>query len=264
MEETIAQLKEITFILFDYGPYALAALFLLYIAPKHTKRFIDCQLKSKKKQNFLLAVAVGNWTAAFIMCFYIYTNWSHVVTYQGELGLHSEDSSFSTIGPNSYIASDAPDNDDDKLSWQFAFITSSTISQKDEDFKFSHTYKDTPTKYYKIPVELLKKGNIEISANQENPSQLRFENGITTPYIMKPIAAYQPPAHPNGFMSAYAITPAASTKIIKKLSSRNSRFQEIGRWKLRSLNSVELRQLLQTPGLSAQARRYIQAELDRH
>ena len=262
MEETIEQLKEITFLLFDYGPYALAALFLLYIAPKHTKRFIDCQLKNKKKQNLLLTVAIGNWAAAFIMCFYIYTNWSPIITYQGELGLHSEDSSFSTIGSNSYIASDAPDNDDDKLSWQFAFITSNNINQKDDDFKFSHTYKDHSTKYYKIPVELLKKGSIEISANHTDPSQLRFENGVTAPYIMKPIATYQPPTHPKGFIAAYAITPAESAKIIKKLSSRNTRFQEVGRWKLRSLTPVELRQLLQTPGLSAQARQHIQAALN--
>lgn len=262
MEETIEQLKEITFILFDYGPYALAALFLLYIAPKHTKRFIDCQVKSKKKQNLLLAIAVGNWAAAFIMCFYIYTNWSPVITYQGDLGLHSEESSFITVDSNSYIASHEASSNDDKLSWQFAFITSGSTAKTDEYFKFAHQYIDN-FKYYKIPVALLKKGNIEIIADLKDPSKLILNNGEHTPYILEPVASYLPPKHPNQFMAAYAISPANSARIIRKLSSKNPRYQVIGQRKLSSLTPVELRQLLQTPALSAQAKRHIQAALNR-
>ena len=62
-------------------------------------------------------------------------------------------------------------------------------------------------------------------------------------------------------MSAYAITPADSASIIKKISSSNPNYQAIGLSKLRSLSATELEQLLQTPDLSEQAQRHIQSTI---
>ena len=50
MDAALDQLSGITKELVDFGPYALLALFLLYIAPKHTKRFIECNDTDKTKQ----------------------------------------------------------------------------------------------------------------------------------------------------------------------------------------------------------------------
>jgi hypothetical protein len=261
MEGQLEELSHIIRELFEYGPYALAALFLLYIAPKHTKRFIDCQLTSKKKQNFLLTVAICNWLVAFIMCFYIYNNWSPVVTYQGSLGKHSESSSFITIDPNSYIASHESAGNGDKINWQFAFISSGGTIKQNEAFKFTHEHNDTFNDY-EIPVNDLKEGNIKISASPDNPAKLIY-HGAQTSSILQPIASYKPEKHPQAFMTAYALSPADNVRIIKKLSSPNSRYQIMGKRKLRTLNKVELRQMLQTPNISSQAERHINSTLNK-
>lgn len=257
-EELTELLNNITLKLFDFGPYALAALFLLYLAPKHTMRFISYQETNKKKQNLLLTVAVSNWAAAFFMCFYIYNNWSPVVTYQGSLGIHTEDSLFITVDSNSYIASH--ETGGNSLNWQFAFISSGGAIKQGESFKFTHQYKDT-FNYYEIPANLLKKGNIKITSNSEDPSRLLLSNGEQPPSDFPPIVSYTPPDHLKHFMAAYAITPADSVSIVKKISSSNPNYQAIGLSKLRSLSTTDLQQLLQTPGLSEQARRHIQSTL---
>ena len=265
MEGVIAQVKFLAELLANYGPYALAALFLLYLAPKHTKRFIDCQKTSKKKQNFLLTVAIGNWLAALVMCFYIYVNWSPVITYQGDLGKHSTKSTFVTVDANSYIASQEDTND--RFNWRFAFISQNEQIKQNASFNFTHIYKDEFSDDdfhdYEIPVSQLKQDNIKITPNPNNPALLMISYGDQPATELEPLASYLPPAHPKQFMAAFAISPADSAAIIRKLSSSNIRSQVIGKRRLRSLSTPELRQLLQTPNISAQARRHIQRVLNR-
>lgn len=262
MENFLEQIDSISSTFVQYGPYALAALFLLYIAPKHTKRFIECQLKSKKKQNFLLGVALSNWLVAFLMCFYIYNNWSPVVTYQGSLGKHSENSSFLTIDQQSYIASHESAGSDNKIIWQFAFISSGGAIKKDESFKFTHKYNDILNDYV-IPVSELKGGTLEIAAKPNDPSKLIYQDRTETESILIPYASYTLPIHAQEFMAAFAISPADSIRIVKKLSSPNSHYQIMGKQKLKSLNKVELKQLLRTPNISSQAKRHIQSTLNK-
>lgn len=262
MENFLGQLEGISSTFIQYGPYALAALFLLYIAPKHTKRFIECQLKNKKKQNFLLGVALSNWLVAFLMCFYIYNNWSPVVTYQGSLGKHSEDSSFLTIDQQSYIASHESAGNDNKIIWQFAFISSGGVIKTDESFKFTHKYHDKFTDY-EIPVSELKESTIKIAAKPNDPSKLIYQHNSATQPTLTPVASYTLPIHSQGFMTAFAISPPDSARIVKKLSSPNSHYQVLGKQKLRSLDKAELKQLLRTPNISSQAKRHIQSTLNR-
>ena len=265
MDKFIEQIEYMATILANYGPYALAALFLLYLAPKYTRRFIDYQNQNKKKQNFLLTIAVGNWLVALVMCFYIYDNWSPLTTFQGELGKHSTRSTFVTIDPDSFIAS--KDATNDRINWQFAFISQNKQIKDNASFNFTHVYKDEFSDDdfhdYQIPVSELRKNDIKISPNPDNPALLMISYGEQPAVKLEPVASYLPLPHKQQFWAAYAISAADSNRIIRNLSSSNLRSQVIGKRQLRSLMTPELRQLLQTHNISAQARRHIESTLRR-
>lgn len=247
MDDLLKQLPDLTREFFNYGPYALAALFLLFLAPKHTKRFIDSQQQDPVKRNLLCGIAIGNWLVAFLMCFYIYSNWSPTKAYQGSLGVHNEDSSFLTVDPNSYIAT--KEIDDNHIEWIFAFISPNGVIKKDDQFKFFHHFKEQVTSY-SIDADLLKSGKITLRASKEDPSKLIL-NGSNE--ILEPIASFRLPKHETSFMAAYADTDDTAA-IIKNLLSSNKHFQDIGRRKLYSKSTTELQQMLQTPNLPEKAR----------
>lgn len=264
MDALLEQLPAVTKELVDYGPYALLALFLLIIAPKHTKRFIECQDTDKTKRRLLCTIASANWLVVFVMCTYIYINWSPLTAYQGTLGIHGEETVFYTIDPNSYIATNEVH---DQLEWVFAYISANGAIKKEDQFRFIHEY-DGTSKNYSLAASKLKKGKIYISANSTDPSQLMFDddnNPQTDSILLKPIAQYQPPEHSGGFMAAYAAPAPANNNaaIIRKLSSSNRHFQAIGRRKLESKSIQELQLMLRTPDISPQVKRQIQTVISR-
>jgi hypothetical protein len=259
MDAAFDQLSGFTKELFDFGPYALLAIFLLYIAPKHTKRFIDCEHTDPTKRRLLCAIASGNWLVVFVMCVYIYTNWSPVKVYEGSLGIHGEESAFFTIDPNSYIATNEVRN---KVEWLFAYVSESGAIKKNDRFRFIHEYNGTPFSY-SISASELKNGNINIIASSTDPSQLMLDmdnDPGTAPVLLEPTVASIETSEPSGgFMAAYAApAPTDNATIIRQLSSSNRHFQAMGRRKLQSKSIQELQLMMSTPNIPQKAKREIQ------
>jgi hypothetical protein len=264
MDATLDQLSVLTKELVDYGPYALLAIFLLYIAPKHTKRFIDCEETDSTKRRLLCSIASGNWLVVFVMCVYIYTNWSPTKVYEGSLGIHGEESEFFTIDPNSYIATNEVR---DKIEWLFAFVSESGAIKKNDRFRFIHEYKGTPLSYA-VPASALKSGKIHITANSANPSQLMIDmdnDPDTASVPLKPtVASFESPEPSGGFMAAYAApAPTDHAAIIRQLSSSNRYFQAMGRRKLQAKTIQELQLMMSTPNIPQKAKREIQTVISR-
>ena len=265
MDALIDQISTLSQELINYGPYALLALFLLIIAPKHTKRFIECQETDKTKRRLLCTIASANWLVVFVMCTYIYINWSPVTAYQGTLGAHGEESVFYSSDSNSYITTNGAHNN--KLEWVFAYITDGGVVKQEDRFRFTHEYKKVNTDFpmyadYSIQASTLKKGKMRITRNSTDPAKLMIDadnDPETAPTLLKPDTLYQALNHSGGFMAAYAApAPADNATIIRQLSSSNRHFQAAGRRSLQSKPIQELRLMLQTPNISAKVKQQIQ------
>lgn len=265
MDALIDQISALSQELINYGPYALLALFLLFIAPKHTKRFIECQETDKTKRRLLCTIASANWVVVFVMCTYIYINWSPVTAYQGTLGAHGEESEFYSSDSNSYITTDGAHND--KLEWVFAYITDGGVVKKDDRFRFTHEYNKANADFpmyaeYSIPASMLKKGKMHITRNSSDPTKLMIDadnDPDTAQILLEPDTHYQALNQSGGFMAAYAApAPADNATIIRQLSSSNRHFNAAGRRSLQSKPIQELRLMLQTPNISAKVQQQIQ------
>lgn len=77
-------IHELSRLLLSFGPYAVLALFALWIAPARTKEFISSKTGIEKK--YCCGVATGSWLIVLGMVAYITINWSPKQVSTGSLG----------------------------------------------------------------------------------------------------------------------------------------------------------------------------------
>lgn len=161
-------------LLFTYGPYAVLALFVLWVAPRQTKTFGICP-KQDKAQRFLCgSVAVGCWIVVALMVWFIYRDWPPRIIYQGSLGTYGQDTVFMTQDDDFYIATEMMR--DNLLKWKFAIVIES-ISRRDpkRSYQFTHLYKGSP-KDYEITLGDLQAGYVNLHHDLNNPDKLILED----------------------------------------------------------------------------------------
>src|SRR4051812_40148225 len=80
--------------LFTYGPYAVLALFVLWVAPAQLKAFRQGARGSPTQQAVSGFVTIGCWLIVFAMVYYIYLFWPPRTVYLGSLGTHPASAQF--------------------------------------------------------------------------------------------------------------------------------------------------------------------------
>jgi hypothetical protein len=249
-------------LLFTYGPYAVLALFALWVAPRQTKRFLDC--KETVSRYVCGGVAVGCWVVVALMVWFIYQNWPPRTVYTGSLGTHGEETKFITADQDFFISTQLISGG--RLKWNFAIVSETPRFDPEKCYAFSLIHKDTHQDY-EIMAELLKAGSLRFHPDPNDPSFLLYDHDRNpqTPYERYPTIAASRSESPLtlGWTSAAFAQDDRHRELIQALSSNNEYFQAQARRQLRDLSDPELQNLLQRDDLPFQARRQIEAELQR-
>ena len=250
--------------LFTYGPYAVLALFVLWVAPRQTQQFIQCKTLNPGSRYLCGGIAVGCWMIVGLMVMYIYHAWTPRTVYTGSLGTYGEEVQFIPVHQKFFISTQL--RPDGRLTWNYAIVAD--LGTGDESYEFTYVWgrEDMEFTDYAIRPELLKRGPLRFAAKVGDPSSLLYDDDgdPETPWLPLPaiVAAHDTSQGINSWMAAYAAeTP--SREWIKALDSNNRYFQAQARRHMRKLSNSELQALLKTNDLSERIRRSIVREIQR-
>jgi hypothetical protein len=265
--------------LFTYGPYAVLALFALWVAPAQLKAFRQGPHGSPLQQMVSGFVTVGCWLIVFAMVFYIYLFWPPRTVYLGSLGTHPGEAQFISRAPKLFVS--ARPMGGNRLRWDYVVVSDARpggAGNEDEAFEFTYqwTLNANNQADFSFLRSDLKKRRIDLKADPERPEVLLYDdddNSTTPPRPLPRLAGARPaavPAMAAALASAVVAAAHAETRqpidkpvLLDWLSSPAGYLRAQGRGQLRQLSSDELRQLQQTPGLNATAREQIDAEVSR-
>jgi hypothetical protein len=255
--------------LFTYGPYAVLALFVLWVAPAQLKAFRQGARGSPTQQAVSGFVTIGCWLIVFAMVYYIYLFWPPRTVYLGSLGTHPASAQFFSQAPQLYL-SPRPVGGGDRLRWDYVIVTDTRALNDTDKFAFAYQWgpgAEAHTDFY-LPLKELQKRRIDARADPEHPNNLLYDGDDSAAPLKLPRYAETrplgPPAvHATLIASAHAEARATIDKsvLVEWLASTNANLRAQARAQLRQLSPDELRQLLQTPGLPTAARQQIDAEL---
>jgi hypothetical protein len=256
--------------LFTYGPYAVLALFVLWVAPAQLKAFRQAPPGNRTQQLVSGFIAVGCWLIVFGMVYYIYLFWPPRTVYLGSLGTHRVGALFFSQTPQLFIASHPLEGSNDRFRWEYAIVTDPHNSEKTFEFAYQWGPNDDDHADFSFPLDVLQKRRINLRPEPGHPENLVYDddgNPATPPKTLQRITRAPAPrlriAHAGMIGAAHAETRQAVDKsvIIEWLASSNPNVRAQARAQLRKTSTEELRQMLQTTGLSATARQQIEAEL---
>jgi hypothetical protein len=265
--------------LFTYGPYAVLALFVLWVAPAQLKAFLQGPRGSPVQQVVSGFVTVGCWLIVFAMVAYIYLFWPPRTVYLGSLGIHPGEAQFASRAPKLFLT--ARHMGGNRLRWDYVVVSDAGpggTGSDDEAFEFTYQWTLDPNNQadFALSRSDLKKRRIDLKPDPERREVLLYDddnNPGTPPRQFPRLAGARPAAVPatQVALAAAVVTAAhAETRqpidkrvLVDWLSSPAGYLRSQGRGQLRQLSTDELRQLQQTPGLSAPAREQIDAEVNR-
>jgi hypothetical protein len=269
--------------IYQYGPYSILVLFVFWVAPKQTERFLKCSKDDNASRVLCGSFAVVSWLIIVTMTGYIFTNWTTTEVYKGTLGKYkvSDSLDFFTIDSRIYISSRVvaspssvinPGNGDPHMEWKFVVIADSLQSASDDPLTISYGVNGT---YFDGQIALADLNNIllKLSVDPEHPEVLLYDNDnnpntaavpyntAAVPYSNRKVV-YKKPATLFSFknwMAAYAAE--SPNKIITDLNSSNKYVQAYARNQLRKLPLETLNSMLQQTSNDSLANRQIAQEI---
>jgi hypothetical protein len=254
--------------LFTYGPYAVLALFVLWVAPAQLKAFRQTPHADSTQRAVSGLIAIGCWLIVFLMVGYIYLHWPPRKVYLGSLGVHPPQTHFYSQTPQLFLSLQPADATGRRVRWDYVIVTDA--HEDVDEFRFSYEWGPTTDELsdFILPLSLLKKRRVDLHADHEHPETLLYSEGDpATPKPLPRALAARSPARTTahaaliGTAHAEARTRLDKAVIIEWLASSDGNLRSQARVQLRQLSPDELRQMLQTPGLTAAARQQIDAEL---
>ena len=247
-------------LLFTYGPYAVLALFGLWIAPRQTKLLLGSNREDKVAHYLCAGIAAGTWLVAGAMVWFIYSSWPPKQVYEGSLGSYDESTQFYPSHPDFFIATSST-HGNNRLLWKFAIVTRSGRIDDEPVYTFSRSVKGVFFDY-EIPAKLLKERKLRLFSRPESPNILFYDDDgdrSTAPVEYKPaFAASVKKDSTPGWIAAYA-QENQERQVIQQLRSPNPFFRAQGRAKLRQMPPEELPGLIESEALPPQLRRELKA-----
>jgi hypothetical protein len=164
--------------LLNYGPYAVLALFVLWVAPAQLKAFRESRQGDRTQQAVSGFVAIGCWLIVFVMVYYIYAFWPPRKVYLGTLGTHPAGALFNSTSPELFIVSH-PVGNDGRLRWDYVVVTDGHEITATDKFEFAFQWghsEEEHTDFY-LPLNVLQKRRIDLRAEPGHPDNLVYDNG---------------------------------------------------------------------------------------
>lgn len=259
--------------LYTYGPYAVLALFVLWVAPAQLKAFRQVPNTNRPKQLVSGFIAIGCWLIVFSMVGYIYFFWPPRTVYLGTFGIHNENAKFYSQTPELFISSRRSDGS--RLKWDYVIVTDTASSNATNSFDFAFQWggRVEDAADYSLPRSLLQKRRIDFYSDRSRPEILLYDDDSNPDSPLRPyprIVSAAPAATAPVTLAAIISSAQAQglavvdrATLMRWLSSSDGNLRAQARAQLRQMSPADLQQLLQAPGLSSDARDQINAERGR-
>lgn len=150
-------------LIFKFGPYAILALFVLWVAPRASKRMQALTKTAPKAVRISATLTLfASWAVVLVMVGFVLFKWSPVQVYDGELGVFKQSAKIYALDDNLYVkveGTEAPNRE----KWHFVLVDRER-ALKDSDFadftyfwgKQDHEYTD-----YSIPLNVILAGEVK-------------------------------------------------------------------------------------------------------
>ncbi|MGD8380257.1 MAG: hypothetical protein PVI37_04700 [Gammaproteobacteria bacterium] len=230
-------------LLLSYGPYAILALFVLWVVPRSSKRM---QAVTENAPPFMQATAsaavVISWVVVLAMVAYVLVKWSPVRVYSGQLGVLKQNEQIYPLDDNIYVkvsGIEIPGRE----RWQFVLVGKERNINRDGDADFTYYWGDGPNDYtdYIIPIASIVDGAPrKFRFTKKDPEKVyRWENQRWEVAI-GPIHTQSQNLFGPGWTAYAADQPPNLSKIRSELASPNRVLRAEGRKALRSLSDGQL------------------------
>src|SRR5262245_44055558 len=110
--------------LYTYGPYAVLALFVFYVAPRQLAAY-RAKGGDRAQQALSGVIALGCWAVVFLMVFYVFRYWPPRTVYLGSLGTHPAEAQFFPQSAQLYVSSRPAGGTGaaNRLRWDYVVVT---------------------------------------------------------------------------------------------------------------------------------------------
>lgn len=232
-------------LLFKFGPYAILALFILWVTPRASKRMQDLTKSAPKPVRVSATITlIASWAVVLVMVGYVLFKWSPVRVYEGTLGVLKQSEAIYPLDDNVYVKMEgtrAPGRE----KWKFVLVDSENNLKKQDKVYLTYYWGEQENQYtdYSIPVGAILDGShadfrltqkipeAEFTWNAEGWKQASAEPGRTVPMS----AAWIRTAHADDGLN----------RIARNLGSVNRVLRAEARKNMRRLSSEQLKELKQ-------------------
>lgn len=230
-------------LLLEFGPYAILALFVLWVLPRSSKRMQQMTNTAPRPVQVAATVAVGiSWAVVLLMVAYVLIKWSPMRVYEGKLGILNQSEQIYPLDDNVYVKAagvEAPG----RQRWQFALVDTERKIKKDGEANFTYCWGSGPRDCtdYIIPVgDIVTAQSPVFRFTRKDPEKAyKWVNGQWELAWGRPDARPRHAVHMG--WDAYAGPSRVDlSKLAAKLASVNRVLRAEGRKELRSLTDAQL------------------------
>lgn len=229
-------------LIFKFGPYAILALFVLWVTPRASKRMQDITKTAPKAVRVSATVTlVASWAVVLVMVAYVLFKWSPVRVYDGSLGVLKQSEQVYPLDENVYVkmeGTQAPGRE----KWRFVLVDSESHLNKEDKVHFTYYWGSGDEQYtdYSIPVAVILEGK----TTDFHLSKKKAEMEYTWKDGNWKLAEYAPENKSLAFNWSWnAYADDKLQKISEKLASPNRVTRAEARKDMRELSMQELQQL---------------------
>lgn len=252
--------------LLRFGPYAVLALFVLWVIPHTSKRLRDLPDRAPRSVQVCTGIAVViSWTVVLLMVGYIALKWSPVRVYHGQLGMLNESEKIVPISDKVYVKAKGLE-DTRKDRWDFVLVVREDELDRKRTADFVYIWGEGEDEYnvYRIPIGVIVDGQAtEFSFVPGEPTELyRWDDDD---WQEASSAATQPQRreYASGLgWNVHADDADHLEQLAQELDSPNRLVKVEARMKLRELSNEELKMLDSTVD-DQDARELVRQELER-
>lgn len=233
--------------LLKFGPYAVLALFVLWVIPHTSKRLRDLPERAPRSVQVCTGIAVViSWTVVLAMVGYIALKWSPVRVYHGQLGMLNEGEKIVPISDKVYVKAKGLE-DTSKDRWEFVLVTrdDDLDRKRTADFVYIWGERDDDYNVYRIPIEVIVGGQAtEFSFVPGEPTEFYKWGDDNWQVASSAAARVQHREYANGLgWNVYADDADHLEQLAQELDSPNRLVKIESRMKLRELSDQDLEML---------------------
>jgi len=229
-------------LIFKFGPYAILALFVLWVTPRASKRMQNITKTAPKAVRVSATVTlVASWAVVLVMVGYVLFKWSPVRVYDGSLGVLKQSEEVYPLDENVYVkmeGTQAPGRE----KWRFVLVDSEAHLKKEDKVHFTYYWGKGDEQYtdYSIPVAVILEGKTtDYRLTEKDPErEYTWKDGV---WKLAQSGQERRPVAFNWGWNAYADDKLNT--LAKQLASPNRVLRANARMKMRELDSQELQQL---------------------